>query len=340
MLVWIDFENAPHVWVFKEFIERFRKDNIDVLITARNFSYTLQLCDYFGLKPIIIDGKCASKSNLSKLKAIIDRGLKLKEFIKKINIKPILSISHGSRSQAFASYLCKIKSISLDDYEHSFKLFNYFISYLLTPFPIKPEKWGIFKGKVINYPGLKEELYLFNSDNYTINELEIFDNNYLNVVFRPESNLSHYSSKLSLELQQKLIERFSEIEGLNIVVLPRNIEQKNELVATFKDKNIRFSIPKYVLNGAALIYNSDIVIGGGGTMTREAAILGIPSYSFFGGKLGEVDIYLNKIGKLNILRTKEDINNIIFKKHKKALPKIGKEAFNFVYDFFLKNLKI
>ena len=34
-----------------------------------------------------------------------------------------------------------------------------------------------------------------------------------------------------------------------------------------------------------MILECDIVIGGGGTMTREAAILGIPSLSFFKGEI-------------------------------------------------------
>ena len=34
------------------------------------------------------------------------------------------------------------------------------------------------------------------------------------------------------------------------------------------------------------------MISGGGTMTREAAVLGVPSYSFFRGREGQVDAWL------------------------------------------------
>ncbi len=37
----------------------------------------------------------------------------------------------------------------------------------------------------------------------------------------------------------------------------------------------------------------DLVIGGGGTMTREAAVLGVPAYTYFAGKWGAVDQYLS-----------------------------------------------
>lgn len=339
LLVWIDFENAPHVWVFKEFIKRFELDNIEVLISARDFSYTLQLCEYFRINAIVVDSKSKSKSNLSKLKSVIERGFKLRDFLKKNKIEPTLSISHGSRSQAFASYLLNIKNISLDDYEHSFRLFNYFVNHLLTPFPIKPENWGIFKNKVVNYPGLKEELYLFNSDDFSKLKIDFIDNNNINVLFRPESNFTHYSSKKSYELQNIIINRISEIKNVNLIVLPRNSEQKKGLIKIFEEKNINYVIPDKIINGAALIYNSDIVIGGGGTMTREAAIMGIPSYSFFAGKLGEVDVYLGKIGKLKLLKNEKDVSDIDFSKRVKTLPKIKKDAFEFVYDFFLQHIK-
>jgi predicted glycosyltransferase len=42
-----------------------------------------------------------------------------------------------------------------------------------------------------------------------------------------------------------------------------------------------------------LIWYSDLVISGGGTMNREAAALGVPVYSIFLGKSGAVDRYLS-----------------------------------------------
>ncbi len=44
-------------------------------------------------------------------------------------------------------------------------------------------------------------------------------------------------------------------------------------------------------------------------MTREACALGIPSYSFFRGPLGAIDDYLEKSGKLVMLRSLDDVEN-------------------------------
>ncbi|HEX3033504.1 MAG TPA: DUF354 domain-containing protein, partial [Thermodesulfobacteriota bacterium] len=41
------------------------------------------------------------------------------------------------------------------------------------------------------------------------------------------------------------------------------------------------SQPPSVVEGVNLIWQSDLVISGGGTMNREAAALGVPVYSIF-----------------------------------------------------------
>ena len=60
-----------------------------------------------------------------------------------------------------------------------------------------------------------------------------------------------------------------------------------------------------------LIWNSDLVISGGGTMNREAAAMGVPVYSIFRGKIGAVDRYLAQEGRLVMIETVEDVRTKI-----------------------------
>jgi hypothetical protein len=69
----------------------------------------------------------------------------------------------------------------------------------------------------------------------------------------------------------------------------------------------RIIIPDRAVTGLDLIWFSDLVISGGGTMLREAAALNVPAYSFFQGKTGAVDQYLSEIGKLTLLENIEDV---------------------------------
>lgn len=72
-----------------------------------------------------------------------------------------------------------------------------------------------------------------------------------------------------------------------------------------------FSLPRAV-DGPSLLSISDAVISGGGTINREAAGMGIPAFSIFGGKLGAVDRALEAAGKLQSVRSLEELHRIVF----------------------------
>jgi hypothetical protein len=70
-------------------------------------------------------------------------------------------------------------------------------------------------------------------------------------------------------------------------------------------------VPTAPLDGLNLIWFSDLVISGGGTMNREAAALGVPVYSIFRGKIGAVDRYLAENGRLIMIENVSDIHSKI-----------------------------
>ena len=61
------------------------------------------------------------------------------------------------------------------------------------------------------------------------------------------------------------------------------------------------------MDGLNLIWFSDLVVSGGGTMNREAAALNVPVYSIFRGKIGAVDRYLAESGRLILLESVHDV---------------------------------
>ncbi len=89
-----------------------------------------------------------------------------------------------------------------------------------------------------------------------------------------------------------------------------------------------------------MISKCDAVVGGGGTMTREACVLKIPSYSFFGGTKGGVDKYLESKKLLTYINEPEEIKKIKFKKiNNSNLEQIDKKTFMFVKNFIDVKLK-
>ena len=60
-------------------------------------------------------------------------------------------------------------------------------------------------------------------------------------------------------------------------------------------------VPERAVDAQSLIAQSDLVVSAGGTMNREAAALGVPVYTTYGGRLGGVDEELIREGRLRPL---------------------------------------
>jgi predicted glycosyltransferase len=99
----------------------------------------------------------------------------------------------------------------------------------------------------------------------------------------------------------------------SVLLLPRKKRQEAELRSIWAQDitSGKIVIPPHVEDGLNLIWNSDLVISGGGTMNREAAAMGVPVYSIFRGKIGAVDHYLADKGRLVLIETADDVRNKI-----------------------------
>ncbi len=83
-------------------------------------------------------------------------------------------------------------------------------------------------------------------------------------------------------------------------------------------------VPDRTLDGLNVIWYSDLVISGGGTMNREAAALGVPVYSIFRGKIGAVDHYLADSGRLVLLESVNDVRTKIELRRRNRSAEPGK----------------
>jgi predicted glycosyltransferase len=60
-------------------------------------------------------------------------------------------------------------------------------------------------------------------------------------------------------------------------------------------------VPERAVDAQSLIALADVVVSAGGTMNREAAALGVPVYTTYGGRLGGVDEELIRQARLKPL---------------------------------------
>jgi len=103
------------------------------------------------------------------------------------------------------------------------------------------------------------------------------------------------------------------MDHVTLVLLPRNDAQAKMIREQWPHliSGGKVIIPDHVINGLNLMWHSDLVISGGGTMNREAAALGIPVYSIFRGPTGAVDRYLAGHGRLLMLESPADVREKI-----------------------------
>jgi predicted glycosyltransferase len=172
-----------------------------------------------------------------------------------------------------------------------------------------------FKRGLRAYSGIKEDVYVpsFRPDSSIVQQLNLREDEIV-VTIRPPASEAHYHNPDSDKLFVRVIEVLGHTSGVRMIVLPRNEKTQKDLICKTWPmwiKEGKISIPDRVVDGLNLLWHSDVVISGGGTMNREAAALGIPVYSIFRGPLGAVDQYLAERGRLIMIETPQDVESKI-----------------------------
>src|SRR5205823_11551183 len=97
---------------------------------------------------------------------------------------------------------------------------------------------------------------------------------------------------------------------VRIVVSPRTDVQRVELSRRLSTSE-RLIMLERVVAGPGLVAAADLVIGGGGTMNREAAVLGVPVWSVFCGPTPSIDAQLSVEGRLRWVRSQEELREAL-----------------------------
>jgi uncharacterized protein len=309
--VWIDIDNSPHVPFFLPIIEELEKQGVEMVLTARNIYQVCELLDFFHL-PCKVIGKHYGKNKFMKVFGTLLRTLQLAPTA--LRMRPSVAVSHGSRAQLMICKALGIPTIVMHDYEHSTKTGFLEPDWFLMP-DVIPEGAMVRKtDTVMRYPGLKEDVYVprFRPDPTILTQLGISPDE-LVVTLRPPATEAHYHNPESELLFAETMRLLSANPRVRAVTLPRNARQGQQLRDDWSDliASGQMLVPDKPVDGLNLIWFSDLVVSGGGTMNREAAALGVPVYSIFRGKIGAVDRYLAETGRLTMLESIDDVRTKI-----------------------------
>ncbi|HRD02754.1 MAG TPA: DUF354 domain-containing protein [Candidatus Saccharicenans sp.] len=316
--IWIDLDNTPHVPFFIPIIRELRKRGHEVILSARDAFQVCDLANKKGLSYACI-GKHYGKNPLKKVIGLFWRGCQLFPFAKKN--KPSLALSHGARSQILIANILGIPTILLTDYEHSQTIYPARAHWLIVPEILMGQVKKVQANRIHYYRGIKEEVYVtdFEPDLELASALGLKEDEII-ITVRPPAEEAHYYNPESTNLFIELMERIAKAEGIRAILLPRHKIQEQKLRRTYPHwfVNDKVIVPHEALDGLQVLWISDLVVSGGGTMNREAAALGVPVFSIFRGKTGKVDKMLESQGRLVLIKNKDEIwNKISFVRRKK-----------------------
>jgi predicted glycosyltransferase len=298
MRVWIDMTASAHVLVFRPLIEIMRGRGDEVQITARDYAQTLQLLELHGLEAEVI-GRHGGRSRTGKARQMASRLGSLRKWAKGRDFD--VALAHGSHELTMTARRLGIPSSTTFDYEWAWlqhQLGCRAATKVVVPDAIPPErlaKYGAVPPKLLRYPGLKEEYYLadFEPDTSVLDEWGVDPSRVL-VVLRPPPDVSLYH-RHSNPLFPMTLDHLGRHENVHAFVLPRTEEQR-EYVRRLDLPSV--ILPEAAVDAQSLIALADVVVSAGGTMNREAAALGVPVYTTYGGQLGGVDEELIREGRL------------------------------------------
>jgi uncharacterized protein len=306
--IWIDFANAPQVRVLEPIVDVLQREGHSLLLTARNHRDTAQL-GLLRWPELEVDGASSPGGPMRKATAIADRALALRRRAKAFSSD--VALSHNSYAQLAAARLLRIPSITAMDYEHqpanhvAFRL----ATVVIVPECFPPEalrRFGAREPKVRRYRGLKEQAYVkpAGEAGRVREQLGVREERPLAVVrLPPDRALYHPKANPLVEEVIATLRR----QAATILILGRSDEQRAAWQA-LAGRDLVVAPP--ALDTDHVLVAATIFIGAGGTMTREAALLGTPTFSIFAGKPAAVDRWLEAEGRLVQLRAPDDVRRI------------------------------
>jgi predicted glycosyltransferase len=332
MKIWIDFINTPQVSFFEPIIEGLSKQGHTFILTCRDSSNTVQILKQKKWEFTII-GDRAEKGLVNKLASFPNRIRKLVSFLK--NKKIDAAAGQSSFYLPLAARILGIPSLYTNDNEHALGNIPAFIfaKKIILPenFPIQNAlKQGASKRKTSLYPGIKEGIYLWEKGEEITKHRQQSEPQ--TIYIRPEPQTAQYYKGKTNFLDNLLLDLK---DSFNITLLVREKSQFEHYTAPqFKG----ISVPDKPLDFTTIAKDCLLFVGAGGSMTREMALIGIPTISVYQGDLLGVDKflidngYMQHIPDLSSEKLLSEISGNQEKSSRNLLLEKGKNAYQLLME--------
>jgi hypothetical protein len=255
-------------------IKKLQKNNT-ILCTSRNYREATQLAKLRKIRLSLV-GKHGGQSKAGKLSAGLERTTGLARQVRRF--QPDLTVSFCSPDAARISFGLGIRHVAFCDSPHAqavMRLSVPLVQKLLIPWIIPKKeftKYGIDQKNIIPYKAIDASVIVKNAKVVATRR-----HGKRNILIRIEESHAAYVQKDEnrvLKIIEKIADRFP---NANVMVLPR---YKSQILKLKKTIGKKARILDKVIIGSALLQDTDVFVGSGGTMTAEAALLGIPTISY------------------------------------------------------------
>lgn len=286
MKIWIDFLTPKHLLFFAKLAERLRKAGHKVLMTTRAHREVLGLMKLKNIDAVVVGGY--GHTLKEKLMASIERMRELVSIVS--DFSPEIAISYSSPEAARVAFGLGMPHYSVNDSPHAVhvaKLTLPLSDKLFHPWVIPKDIWtqfGISPERIFPYRGIDQVAWIrdFKPDKSYIKQLGIPTDKDIILIRESEvfaSYLLGFVKSPAPTTDGILPSLMDKFKDAIFVISPRYENQIDYIKNRYQSD--RVIVLDTVVDGANLIYFSKVFIGGGGTMTGEAALLGKPTISVF-----------------------------------------------------------
>jgi predicted glycosyltransferase len=337
--VWIDMANSPHPLLFAPIARRIEELGGTVVVTYRDHAQTAELTRERWPEATLI-GDASPAGRVRKAGAIAGRVTRMARWAWRE--RPQVALSHNSYAQLLAARTLWMPAVTAMDYEHQPANGVAFRSAdrILLPEAVPAEVvagQGAKEEKVVRYDGLKEELYLadFEPAPDVLAKLGVTrpEGGAVVVARSAPAGASYHPDENPI--LDDCLRALSARGDVVTVALARHDWQREHLRGLGLE---RLVVPESAVDARSLLYVADAFVGAGGTMSREAALLGAPTWSAFAGESPAVDRWLEERGQLQRLEDPAQLDAVAPRRSPAAdLERIERDGAR-IRDLFLRTV--
>jgi predicted glycosyltransferase len=310
MRIWIDVLTPKQANLFSVLARRFREQGHEVFLTTRNYREVQQLLRIRGI-PATVVGRHGAGDLLAKLVESSKRITELATIVAKET--PDLAVSFCSPEAARTSFGLGVPHYAICDSPHAEAVCRLSLPLskkLFAPKVIPKSAWRKYPvalSDIIQYDAIDPAVWIrAYTDHPDITGKLGLDPIKPTVVMRTEEEYASYLLPHAAR-ERSLVTRLAYLLstlGVQIVVLPRYEKQVQVLTTELRGLAV---LPAEVVDGIGLLSHTSVFIGAGGTMTAEAALMGVPTISCYPSEPTYVDRYLLRKGLVERILSPERI---------------------------------